>query len=150
MTQSAAAPLIPGYPWGTDLNQVTQPDGSIDLDPGMGEILGRTLFVQRCIRRVTTPRGSVVDCPNDCYDIRSFMRGSVQAAPNATIQGILQPEMLKEQGVISCQVGVKYALATTTLLITMALGSSYGPLSLTFGLSPGNIEILLDGLPVGF
>jgi hypothetical protein len=148
MTQPVG--LVPGYPFGTDLNQVTLSDGSIDLDPGMGETSGRTLFVQRCIRRVTAWRGSVVDAPNDCLDLRSFLRTGAMAQSAGQIQSAFQAEMMKEAGVTSAQVGVTFSVSTSTLTIQMQLGSSYGPLQLTFALSPGNITILLDGLPVGF
>jgi hypothetical protein len=149
---------VPGYPFGTDLNCIMQSDGSIDLDPGMGEVSGRTLLVQRVMRRVTTPRGSVVDAPNDCVDLRNVLRAGVLASTPTNLQIQLQQELQKEQGVSSPQVGVKYVQQTSTLTITMSMQSSYGPLNMTFtitGSSAGsvnssNISVILNGLPVNF
>ena len=134
--------------YGTDLAQVTQPDGSIDLDPGMSEVTGLPLFVQRCVRRLTTPRGSVVDCPNDCIDLRSFMRGNALTSTPANLQIQVQREMVKEQGVLSCVAGVTYQ--SETLTVSMQLTTAFGPLTLTLALSPSTIAVILNGLPVGF
>jgi hypothetical protein len=137
-------------PFGTDLATIMQPDGSIDLDPGMSEVGGRAALIQRCCRRITTPRGSVIDSPNDCVDIRAFVRAGVLASTPTNLQIQLQKEFAKEQGVISAAVGVNYNMQTSTLTVTINLTSSYGPLSLTFMLTAGNIALLVDGLPVNF
>jgi hypothetical protein len=142
-------PVPTGFlPFGTDLATVMLPDGSIDLDPGMSEVTGRPLLIQRCLRRVTTPRGSVVDCPNDCIDIRNYLRAGATTATPSNIQIQLQKEFLKEQGVTSAQVTVTFV--NSTLTIVAALQSSYGPLTLTFNLDAANIVVLVDGLPVNF
>jgi hypothetical protein len=141
---------LPQLPYGTDLATVIQSDGSIDLDPGMSEVTGRALLVQRLMRRVTTPRGSVVDAPNDCIDIRGYVRAGVLASTPGNIQIQLQKEFLKDQGVVTAQVGVNYVVTTGTLTISANLSSSYGPLSLTFALTAGNVQVLVGGLPVNF
>jgi hypothetical protein len=141
---------VPGFPFGTDLSMTISADGTGDLDPGMAETSGRTLFAQRCVRRVTTSRGSCVDAPNDCLDIRSFLRAGALTSTATQIQVAYQAEMTKEQGCLSATVSVAFNRATSVLTISMALTSSYGPLSLTFALSPAGITVLLDGLPVGF
>ncbi len=141
---------VPGYPFGTDLNMVYTPDGSGDLDPGMGETSGRTLLVQRCVRRVTTPRGSVVGCPNDCLDLRSFLRAGALTSSTNAIQIAYQQEMQKEQGILSPQVAVTFNVAQQLLTVSFSMQSSYGPLNLTFQLTPTTIAVLLNGLPVGF
>ena len=137
-------------PFGTDLATVMASDGSIDLDPGMSEVSGRAALVQRCMRRVTTPRGSVIDSPNDCVDIRGFIRAGVLASSPANIQIQLQKEFAKEQGVINAQVGVTYTAAIATLRIAINLQSSYGPLSFTFILTATTAQVLVDNLPVNF
>jgi hypothetical protein len=141
-------PVTGFLPFGTDLATVMLPDGSIDLDPGMSEVTGRPLLIQRCLRRVTTPRGSVVDAPNDCVDLRSYLRAGATTATPSNIQVQLQKEFLKEQGVTSAKVGVTFV--NSTLTITASLASSYGPLDLTFNLSAANITVLVDGLPINF
>jgi hypothetical protein len=141
---------VPQLPFGTDLATVMQPDGSIDLDPGMSEVTGRSLLIQRVMRRVTTPRGSVVDAPNDCIDIRNYVRAGVLASTPGNIQIQLQKEFLKDQGITSAAVGVTYVDAIGKLSITASLGSSYGPLQLTFNLTAGNVQVLVAGLPVNF
>ena len=137
-------------PFGTDLATVMASDGSIDLDPGMAEVSGRAALVQRCMRRVTTPRGSVIDSPNDCVDIRGFIRAGVLASTPTNIQIQLQKEFAKEQGVTNVAVGVTYTTQTATLRIAINLTSSYGPLSLTFILTATTAKVLVDGLPVNF
>ena len=156
MSQSLPGPQYQ-YPYGTDLACVLQADGSIDLDPGMGECSGPTLLVQRVIRRITTPRGSVVDCPNDCIDIRNYLRSGVLASTPTNLQIQLQQELAKEPGLTAVAVGVKYVIQTATLTITINATTSYGPLALIINLvgngattTIANINAILNSLPVGF
>lgn len=128
-------------PYGIDLQSLPNGQGVIDLDPGMIEGSGRTLLAQSLVRRFTTPRGSVIDAPNDCIDIRSFLsQGFTQAQINE-LPGILKKEAEKDERVVDAQVQATYLQSTKALTITMSIQSGYGPFSLTLSVSSGQVTV---------
>ena len=153
----------PVSPFGTDLLSLPNPDanGVIDLDPGMLEGTGRQLLAQSLVRRQSTPTGSVIDCPNDCIDLRGWLsQGWTQQAMQAAA-GSLKAELLKDERVtdvtITLTVGPNPggASGTNTLTIVEQFTSSYGPFTLTLNVSAVTIQALIadqgtygQGLPV--
>ena len=150
-------------PFGTDLQSLPNPaaNGQIDLDPGMLEGNGRTLLAQRLVRRQTTPTGSVIDCPNDCIDVRGWLSQGWTQQQMQAAAGQLQAELLKEQGVTA--VTVNFTLAgnpggaagTYSLQIVEQFTSGYGPFSLTLTITNLTLAVLVNeqgtsgqGIPV--
>lgn len=139
---------LPNLPFGTDLATITASNGVGDLDVGMAEVTGRTLLAQRLARRLTTPRGSVIDAPNDCVDIRLFMSTVSTPQGISATQGSVQNELQKDQGVLSATVAVAYSIQTSIMSITIQVQSAYGPFSLTLAVSAVTISILVNGQPL--
>lgn len=127
----------PISPYGVDLQTVPNPaaGGALDLDPSMTEGTGRALLAQSLLRRQCTPTGSVIDSPNDCIDLRSWIsQGWTQQQMQAAAGG-LKAELLKDERVTDVQVSMSYNASTQTLLISELIQSLYGPFPLTLNVT---------------
>jgi hypothetical protein len=132
-------------PYGTDIGIFPNAaaNGAYDVDLGMSEVTGRTLLVQRLIKRQTTPLGSVVDSPNDCMDVRGWVSSDVTQLQLQALAAGLKTELLKEEAVTNVIVMFAYNAATKTLTITENFTSGYGPFTLTLNVSQLTLTILL-------
>ncbi len=128
-------------PYGRDLGTFPNAlaNGVIDLDLGMTEVTGRDILSQSLVRRQTTPNGSVIDCPNDCIDIRGWLSDGVTSATLQSFAGRLKSELLKDERVLDVLVSVAFTASTNTLTIVENFQSDYGPFSLT--LTIGDVTI---------
>ncbi len=133
-------------PYGFDLQSLPDADGIIDLDPAMLEGSGRTLLAQSIVRRFTTGRGTVIDAPNDCLDLRGFLSDGFTQAQINQIPGQLKKEAEKDERVNSVDVKAEYLYASKTLTITMAIESGYGPFSLTLSVNAVTVTVLTEGV----
>ena len=121
----------------------------LDADPSLRTVTGRALLVQSLLCRQTTPRGSVIDCPNDCLDIRDFLRAGVTSQAQAAFQGQLQTEIAKEQCVQSVSVSVVWNLSAGSMVIAVVIVSALGPFTLTVAAAQITVTTLLNGAPLG-
>jgi hypothetical protein len=147
----------PVTPYGVDIQTLPNPaaGGALDLDPSMTEGTGRALLAQSLLRRQSTPTGSVVDSPNDCIDLRSWIsQGWTQQQMQAAAGG-LKAELLKDERVLDVSVSMSYNPSTLTLTITELITSSYGPFSLTLSVNSVTVSQLTanqgsigQGLPI--
>jgi hypothetical protein len=140
-------PLLPTTsPYGTDLGTFPNPaaNGAIDLDPGMIECTGRTLLAQSLVRRQTTPTGSVIDCPNDCLDLRGWLSNGLTQSQIQAQAGVIKTELLKDERVLDAQVQLTYNFATQTLVIVENITSGYGPFSMTLTVNAVTVTVLMS------
>jgi len=136
-------------PYGTDVLLTFGPTGVGDMDPSAAETTGIPLLAQRILCRITTRRGTVIDCPNDCLDIRDFLRAGVTSQAQAAFQGQLQTEITKEQCVQSVAVSVVWNLSVGSMVISIVVVSALGPFTLTVAASQITVTALLNGAPLG-
>lgn len=135
--------------YGTDLATIDDGHGNVDLTPGMVQATGRAVLSQSLIRRQTTPRGSVIDAPNECFDVRDWLNdavrleGGAQSARFQQLQSQIVQELRKDQRVKNVTVDIVYTIETKTLRITELVEAGDGPFTLTFSLSPDNITVLV-------
>lgn len=119
----------------------------LDCDPSFRLVTGRALLSQNIVCRLSTPRGSVIDCPNDCFDLRAELSdGMTQSQINALF-GQVQQEIEKDQRVQSASVTGSYSAQTSTLTLSIAIQSLYGPFPLTLGITSVSVTILDANLP---
>ena len=104
---------------------------------------GRAALAQRLVLRQTTPTGSVIDCPNDCFDVTDWLSLDATDAAIARLPGQIQNELLKDQQVLSVVVSVQYTPQNSTLTVLENVQSAYGPFSLTLIVTPGNVQSLV-------
>ena len=136
MTQPAPA-------FGSTLAMCTNLNGEWDCDPTGRMATGRDVLSQRIINRQTTPLGSVIDSPNDCFDVSDWLSANMTDGQVAQLPGQIHTELLKDQEVQSLTVTVNYNPATSTLILTENIISGYGPFSLTITVTPGNVSALV-------
>jgi hypothetical protein len=141
MTQPA---MTQPNPFGNALWTGTNSMGQIDMDPAIRRVTGRDVLSQSLVRRQTTPLGSVVDSPNDCFDIRDWLSLEQTPAQIAQLQHVIQQELLKDQRVYACTAIVTYSGSMLTVVETIQ--SSYGPFTLTLSVSQVTLSVLVGNM----
>lgn len=147
MTQPAFG--IPGVtptnPYGQDF-AIVLVNGVLDFLPTMGTTTGRTLLVQSIICRQTTPTGSVIDCPNDCFDVRDWISEGMTTAQLANLGTAVSNELQKDTRLTSVYVAATFNFATGQLSLAEKFTSGYGPFSFTLAISQVTGALLLQNL----
>lgn len=121
----------------------------IDADPSMRTTTGRALLQQSLLCRLTTPLGSVIDCPNDCIDLTALVSDGMTTSQIKQVFGTVQNEVLKDQRVTAAFVTGSFNPATSTLTIAISVQSSYGPFTFTLEVSQVTVKLLNANLPNG-
>jgi len=140
---------IPGTsrsnPYGQDF-AIVLVNGVLDFQPTMGLATGRTLLVQSLICRQTTPTGSVIDCPNDCFDVRDWISEGMTVAQIAQLGTSVSNELLKDQRLLTATVNTSFNFSTSVLTLQESFTSSYGPFSFTLSIDNVTGALLLQNL----
>jgi hypothetical protein len=133
----------PSSPFGTDVWIGPNAQGILDLDPSLREVSGIDVLVQSVLMRITTPTGSAIDAPDDCFDMRRWISKGMTVAQLAQLKSLIQGQLLRDQRIISATVGVSFSFATSILTVTMAIQSSLGPFTLTLNVSAVTVQMLV-------
>ena len=138
-------------PYGIDfwIGFTPPPHPVLDADPSMRTATGRQLLIQSLLCRQTTPRGSVIDCPNDCINLTDYVQAGMTPTAITQLYGTIQTELLKDQRVASAIVSGSYSFQTAVLTINEAIQSAYGPFSLVLGVSSVTVTLLNANLLAG-
>jgi hypothetical protein len=144
MTQS-----IPGVtatnPYGQDF-AIVLTNGVLDFQPTMGLATGRALLAQSLICRQTTSVGSVLDCPNDCLDIRDWISEGMTPAQLSRLGQVVTNEILKDQRVTAANIKAAYNTANNQVILTEQIASGYGPFSFVLAVSNVTVQLLDQNL----
>ena len=122
-------------PYGSDLLVTTTSGGVIDIDPGGILVEGIGVFAQSLFMRQTTPLGSLLNAPNDCIDVRSWVSRGMTIAQLQQLQSIVKGQILRDQRAIAAQVGATFNFGTANLTLTEQIQSTLGPFTLTLSVS---------------
>ena len=107
-------------------------------------VSGLTALAQALIRRITTPRGRLLNDPNYGYDIAGELEDDVTTQQVAAIAANVDQEFLKDQRVFSSVTTV--TLETDGQLdVSSQVQSALGPFSLVFSLSAMGILTIVSG-----
>lgn len=128
--------------YGRDLKTVYDGKGNVDLTPGMVESTGRDVLIESLIRRQTTPRGSVIDAPNDCIDVRDWLSDGLDQTRMQQLQSAIVQQLRRDERVEDASVSVTYDQSRRTLTIVETVIDSDGPFELTLTLSDETITII--------
>jgi phage baseplate assembly protein W len=133
----------PGNIFGTDLWGVS------DMDPAGAEVTGDLLVGQAIARRLSTPRGALIDDPNYGYDLTAWLNADVGPQDLGQIQANTQAECLKDQRIVSATVTVTppasaiiHGVTAIYMMVTIALTTGAGPFTLTLAVSSLTVTLM--------
>lgn len=123
--------------YGTDLACVS------DFTDECGQVAGQRLLAEALVRRLSTPRGMVIDDPDYGTDLRQYLGLEYTARTAAKLVADARSECLKDERVFLCTPFVSdYSLATRTITLVVAVESSDDAFSLTMVVSAVSVELL--------
>jgi len=140
----------PANPYGSDLALEFAPNGTADISATCREVSGVMVLVQSCLMRQTTPLGSVIGAPSECFDLRTLVSRGLKTSEVQQIGTTIQQQLLRDQRVLAAQVSGSFDLASSTLTLTETIQPSAGPaFTLTLQVGAVTLELLLNGQPLG-
>jgi hypothetical protein len=141
LTERVADVPAPPLGYGTDLSCVTELDNDCaEVDPQ-----SRVAVAQAITRRLTTPRGALIDDPDYGYDVRQFAnRGTTQLELRA-VADQCRGEAVKDDRVRDAAITAIYDAAERRLTVSAQLDCAdplLGVFSLTFGVDATGAALL--------
>lgn len=124
---------IPDY--GVDLSCVT------DLDPVLRTVTGKTLLAQAIVRRLTTPRGMLIDDPNYGLDVREWLSMEMTPIVLARLRAAVRSELEKDERVSSVNVDTTFTNGVLTMNLFINANED-DPLSLVLAVTDVTVTIL--------
>jgi len=125
--------------FGTDLSCTD------DLDETMKEISGQDVLAQAIYRRLTTPRGQLIDDPDYGIDVRSFLSRGVDAGKLREIEGTIRQEVLKDERVANVTAKATIDYKTYSITVSLIVTTGDGPFRLVFSITADTVEFLKEG-----
>src|SRR5262249_13556353 len=102
----APEPVDPFEGEGMTTDFATDLDCSDDLNPLGTTVSGPLCLAQAIQRRLSTPRGMVIDAPNYGRDLREYLSRGMTAAELEAIPGDVRAEVLKDERIEEVDAGV--------------------------------------------
>lgn len=125
--------------YGTDL------DCADDLTEIMREISGQNVVAQAIYRRLTTPRGQLIDDEDYGIDVRSFLSRGVDAGRLREIEGTIRQEVLKDERVANVTAKATIDYKTYSMSVSLIVSTGDGPFRLVFSITADTVEFLKEG-----
>jgi hypothetical protein len=126
--------------YGVDLSCVTDLTPSLaEVDPNTVRAIGEAL-----IRRLTSPRGSVVDDQAYGYDLRALCNRGVTVEALARVASLARAECMKDDRLIEARVTLTYAQAGQSLSVVVYATPHppSGTFSLTFFVTADGAQLI--------
>lgn len=124
----------------TDLGTDISTPGGMDLDPMMRTVTGIRALGEALLRRLITPRGTLLDDPTFGYDIRSRLNDGLTAADLAQLRALVVAECERDERVETVSAAV--AIVGSALRVTLTGRSSAGPFRLVLSVSAVTADVL--------
>jgi len=112
---------------GSDLSCVA------DLDPGGLEVSGRRCLAEAIARRLTTPRGRLIDDANYGFDLTQYIDADLSLSELAQIKAQAEAECLKDERVIGANVTLQFV--ANVLNVTVLIQERKGPFTLVLSIN---------------
>lgn len=114
-----------------------------DLDAALRETTGVVTFQHALARRISTPRGAVIDDDDYGIDIRDELKNEVTRASLVRIAGRARNEILKDERAATCSV-TPTAIGSPLVSLALAIGgdAAEGPYSLTVAVDAVKVSLL--------
>jgi len=111
-----------------------------DLQPDFAVVTGRRLLAEAIVRRITTPRGRLIDDPNYGIDVREWLLDSVTPSDLQRLPAVVDAEIQQDERIVGSTTTAIYNAGVLTLSITLDPGES--PFTLTLAVSELTVELL--------
>lgn len=105
---------------------------TFDLDIAMAEVTGLTALAQALLRRLMTPRGTLIGDPDYGYDLLGEIDDDLDPQDIAAVATNVDAEFLKDQRVTGSITTATFA--NGALVTVSSVTTATGPFSLTLGI----------------
>lgn len=142
LAQVSPTPLEP-FGYGVDLSCIEDVSETLEEVDAFSPIG----IVQALLRRLSTPRGALIDDPSYGLDLRGMLNRGVAVRDLVDLSGQIRSEILKDDRVDVATVSVAFASAATTLRVSIRVtpfDTSLRDFSFTFAVVSG--QLLLEGI----
>lgn len=129
--------------YGSDLSCVTDvTEDMAELDPFSVQGIG-----EAAVRRLTTPRGALLDDPDYGLDVRAFANRATTLAELQELQGRCSLELAKDDRIESASVLVLYDSRARSLSVSIYItpADALGPFTYTFAVGADG-TVTVEGL----
>lgn len=118
---------------GTDLATPSDADGLPDLDPYFRTVTGAEGLAQALLRRLVTPRGSLIDDAAYGFDLRLRINGNLRPGDLGHLAALIEAELLADERVSRTQASVTEE--ASGLSVAALVVSSAGPFRMVLAVS---------------
>lgn len=115
--------------------------GVADLDPSGAMVSGRSCLSQAIARRLTTPRGRLIDDANYGLDLRAFLNDDLSPADLGRIKALAEAECLKDERVRAATVTFTLP-ASGVAVVTLVIQDGTGPFNLVLSVNAVTVTVL--------
>lgn len=116
--------------------------GVSDLTSDMQEVSGRNGLAQSIARRLSTPRGRLIDDPDYGFSLPDFLNDDIAQDDLARIVGGIQAECLKDERVYSAQASFSSPDNSGVYISVIQLVDGAGPFKLVLSVGDVTVDIL--------
>jgi len=127
---------------GTDISTPAGTDGLPGLDPAFRVVSGRTALAQALLRRLTTPRGSLVGDAGYGHDVRAWANDTLDAGALRRIEARVADELRADERVDDVAVVATFAAEVLRIVARVRPVDGSAPLRLTLAVSTVTAELL--------
>ena len=113
---------------------------SPDLDFGL--VTGRRALAEALLRRLSTPRGSLVSDLDYGFDLRLLMNEALGADDLARVQMAMEAELEKDERVGSVSSRLDFDAQRERARVTVAVATAGGPFQFVLGVDRVSVELL--------
>jgi len=125
--------------YGTDLDL-----SDLDARADGGTVSGPALLRQAALIRLSTPRGSCLECPDDGLCLTDWLSRAMDAGEVASLAAVVESELLKDERFTAARAVVDASSLRTAgeLRVELELDGGEGPFRLTVSASAAGVAIL--------
>ena len=118
---------------------------AFDLEAGMVELSGDDprLVAQACIRRLSTPRGALLDDPDYGFDLLRELRSPARPEALVALPSLIRAELTKDDRVGSLDIRATLLPSTKAPTVELVIrgDTAAGPFTLTGNLTQDSIRL---------
>lgn len=112
-----------------------------DLTDDCAVVTDRVCFIQAIVRRLTTPRGTLIDDPNYGEDVTAWINDDMSPSDIGALQAAVGAECLKDERCLAAS-AVAVLQKNGVLKLTITLQDADGPFRLVLAVSDVSAKVL--------